>query len=53
MRCVTHTEYLAYESSKGEARGRSRRKNISKRVVRNLEHSTIDQTKLTNLIYGP
>ena len=35
-RGVSHTGYLAHENSKGEARGRRRHKNNSKRVVRNM-----------------
>ena len=31
--CVSHTGYLADGSSKGEARGRSRHRNNSERVV--------------------
>ena len=36
-RSVSHTEYLAYENSKGEARGKSRHKSNSKGGVRNME----------------
>ena len=37
MGCVSHTGYFAYENSNGEARGRIKHKNNSKRVVRNME----------------
>ena len=42
MRCVSHTEYLVHGNSKGEARGRSRHKNNSKRVVTNMEERNVD-----------
>ena len=37
----THTGYLAHGSSKGEARGRNRHKNNSKRGVRNMEEMKV------------
>ena len=40
--CVPHTAgYLAHGSSEGEARGRSRHKNNSERVVRNMEERNV------------
>ena len=38
-RCVSHTVYLTLGNSKGKARSRSRHKNNSKSVVRNMEES--------------
>ena len=35
-RCVSQTGYLVHGNSKDEARGRSRHKNHSNRVVRNM-----------------
>ena len=40
-RCVSHTGYLVYEISKAEARGRSRHKNNSRRIARNLEERSV------------
>ena len=39
--CVFHTGFLAHGNSKGEARGRSRHQNNSRRVVRNLEKMNV------------
>ena len=39
--CVFYTGYLAHGNSKGEIRGRSRHRNNSKRVVRNLEERNV------------
>ena len=40
-RCVSHTGYLAHKNSKDETRERSRHKNNSKRVARNLEKMNV------------
>ena len=45
MRCVFHSGYLAHGNSKGEARGRIRQKNNSKRVGRNLKERTVGTTR--------
>ena len=39
--CVSHTGYLAHGNSKGKERGRSRYKNNSERVVRNVEERNV------------
>ena len=44
-RCVSHRGYLGHGNSKGEARGRSRLKNNSKRVVRDMETRKVGNTK--------
>ena len=41
MRCISHTGYLAHGNSKDEIRGRSRHKNHSHRVVRNMEERNV------------
>ena len=43
MGCVFLTGYLAHGNRKGEARGKSRYKNNSKRVVKNLEERNINK----------
>ena len=35
--CVQHTGYMEHGNSKGEAEGKSRHDNNSKRVIRNME----------------
>ena len=45
--CVSHTGYLDHGNNKGEARGRSRRKDDSKIAMRYMERRNVGRKRKT------